>query len=105
MMMIVTTDYVANKTIKEVIGYVRGSTVQSKHVGKDILASLRTIVGGEITEYTEMMTEARQRAIARMVKDAETKGANAIVAFRLQSSAVMSSASEIIAYGTAVVIE
>ncbi|MCA0171085.1 YbjQ family protein [Bacillus sp. RAR_GA_16] len=104
-MMIVTTDHVANKTIKEVIGYVRGSTVQSKHVGKDILASLRTIVGGEITEYTEMMTEARQRAIARMVRDAEEKGANAIVAFRLQSSAVMSNASEIIAYGTAVVIE
>jgi uncharacterized protein YbjQ (UPF0145 family) len=105
MMMIVTTDQVANKNIKEVIGYVRGSTVQSKHVGKDILASLRTIVGGEITEYTEMMTDARQRAIARMVKDAESKGANAIVAFRLQSSAVMASASEIIAYGTAVVLE
>ena len=105
MMMIVTTDQVANKNIKEVIGYVRGSTVQSKHVGKDILASLRTIVGGEITEYTEMMTDARQRAIARMVKDAESKGATAIVAFRLQSSAVMASASEIIAYGTAVVLE
>ncbi len=104
-MMIVTTDGIATKQVKEVVGYVRGSTVQSKNIGKDILASLRTLVGGEITEYTEMLTEARQRAIARMVKDAESKGANAIVGFRLQSSAVMANASEIIAYGTAVIVE
>ncbi len=104
-MMIVTTDEIATKQVKEVVGYVRGSTVQSKNIGKDILAGLRTLVGGEIMEYTEMMTEARQRAIARMVKDAESKGANAIVGFRLQSSAVMSNASEIIAYGTAVIVE
>ncbi|MGB8001222.1 MAG: YbjQ family protein [Anaerobacillus sp.] len=103
-MMIVTTDGIATKQVKEVVGYVRGSTVQSKNIGKDILASLRTLVGGEITEYTEMLTEARQRAIARMVKDAESKGANAIVGFRLQSSAVMANASEIIAYGTAVIV-
>ncbi|MGA9289970.1 MAG: YbjQ family protein [Anaerobacillus sp.] len=104
-MMIVTTDGIATKQVKEVVGYVRGSTVQSKNIGKDILAGLRTLVGGEITEYTEMLTEARQRAIARMVKDAESKGANAIVGFRLQSSAVMANASEIIAYGTAVIVE
>jgi uncharacterized protein YbjQ (UPF0145 family) len=103
-MLIVTTDSVKGKEIQEVIGYVKGSTIQSKHVGRDIMASLKTLVGGEIKGYTEMMTEARKIAIGRMVAEAETKGANAIVGFRLQSSAVMQGASEIIAYGTAVVL-
>ncbi|GAA0328329.1 YbjQ family protein [Bacillus carboniphilus] len=104
-MILVTTDFVPGKEIKELKGFVRGSTVQSKHVGKDILAGLKTIVGGEIKEYTEMMDEARQKAIGRMVEDAQKKGANAIITVRLESSAVMSSASEIIAYGTAVYVE
>jgi uncharacterized protein YbjQ (UPF0145 family) len=104
-MIIVTTEFVPGKEIKELKGYVKGSTIQSKHIGKDILAGLRTIVGGEITEYTEMMDEARQKAIGRMVADAEKKGANAIIGMRIQSSAVMQNASEIIAYGTAVVVE
>jgi uncharacterized protein YbjQ (UPF0145 family) len=103
-MLIVTTDSVKGKEIQEVIGYVKGSTIQSKHVGRDIMASLKTLVGGEIKGYTEMMTEARKIAIGRMVAEAEAKGANAIVGFRLQSSAVMQGASEIIAYGTAVVL-
>ncbi|HYK73719.1 MAG TPA: YbjQ family protein [Pseudoneobacillus sp.] len=104
-MIIVTTDFVPGKEIKEFKGFVKGNIIQSKHIGKDILASLRTIVGGEIKEYTEMMDEARQKAIARMVEDAKNKGANAIVGMRLQSAAVMQNTSEIIAYGTAVFVE
>lgn len=104
-MIIVTTDYIPGKEIKDVCGLVKGSTVQSKHIGKDIMAGLRTIVGGEITEYTEMMEEARQKAIERMTVDAEKLGANAIVSMRFQTSSIMQNASEIIAYGTAVVIE
>lgn len=104
-MIIVTTDVVPGKQIVELKGFVKGNVVQSKHVGKDIMASLKTLVGGEIKEYTEMMDDARKRAISRMVKEAEEIGANAIVSVRLQSSTVMQSASEIIAYGTAVVVE
>jgi len=101
-MLIVTTDSIHGKEIKEVIGYVKGSTIQSKHIGKDIMAGFKTIVGGEITGYAEMLNEARKIAIGRMVDEAEGLGANAIIGFRLQSSAVMQGASEIIAYGTAV---
>lgn len=104
-MIIVTTDFVPGKEVKELKGFVRGSTVQSKHVGKDILAGLKTIVGGEIKEYSEMMNEARQKAIGRMVEDAKGKGANAVIAVRLETSNVMANASEIIAYGTAVYVE
>ncbi|MDQ0232342.1 YbjQ family protein [Metabacillus malikii] len=104
-MIIVTTETVPGKQTKELKGFVRGSTVQSKHIGKDIMAGLKTIVGGELGEYTEMMEEARKKAIGRMVEDAKQKGANAIVCMRLESSAVMQNASEIIAYGTAVVVE
>ncbi|WP_102348522.1 YbjQ family protein [Bacillus sp. Marseille-P3661] len=104
-MIIVTTETVHGKEIKELKGFVRGSTIQSKHVGKDILAGLKTLVGGEIKEYTEMMEQARQIAIGRMVEDAKQKGANAIVTVRLETSAVMQNASEIIAYGTAVYVE
>ncbi|SMO78009.1 YbjQ family protein [Melghirimyces algeriensis] len=104
-MMIVTTEQVPNRTVKELKGYVKGSTVRAKHIGRDLMAGLRTLVGGEIKDYTEMMAEARQMAIERMVEEAEKKGANAIVAFRLQTSAVMDGASEIIAYGTAVLLE
>lgn len=104
-MIIVTTEFVPGKEIIELKGFVRGSTVQTKHIGKDILAGLRTIVGGEIKEYTDMMEDARKIAIARMVKDAEEKGANAIIGMRIQTSAVMQNASELIAYGTAVIVE
>ena len=104
-MIIVTSDQVPGMKIKEYKGFVRGNTVQSKHIGKDILAGLRTIVGGEVKEYTEMMDEARQKAIGRMVDDAREKGANAVVATRLQTSAIMQNVSEIIAYGTAVIVE
>ncbi|UII57838.1 YbjQ family protein [Cytobacillus spongiae] len=104
-MIIVTTDFVPGQEVKELKGFVKGSTVQSKHIGRDIMASLKTIVGGEIKEYTEMMDEARQKAIGRMVEDAKAKGANAVICMRLETSAVMQNASEIMAYGTAVVVE
>jgi uncharacterized protein YbjQ (UPF0145 family) len=104
-MIIVTTDSINKKDVKEVVGLVKGSTVRSKHVGRDIGAAFKTLVGGEIEGYTEMLNEARKIAIGRMVEDAESKGANAIVGMKLQSSAVMQGASEIMAYGTAVVIK
>jgi uncharacterized protein YbjQ (UPF0145 family) len=104
-MIIVTTDFVPGKEIKELKGFVKGNTVQSKHIGKDILAGLRTIVGGEIDEYTEMMTEARQKAIGRMADDAKAKGANAVIMVRLETSAIMQNTCEIIAYGTSVFVE
>ncbi|WP_332633294.1 YbjQ family protein [Halalkalibacter flavus] len=104
-MMIVTTEQVAGYDIKEVLGYVKGSTIQTKHIGRDITAGLKGIVGGEIKGYNEMMTEARKLAVHRMVKEAEEKGANAVIGMRMQTSTVMANAAEIIAYGTAVVIE
>lgn len=104
-MIIVTTDYVPGKEVKELKGFVRGSTVQAKHIGKDIVAGLKTILGGEISEYSELMEEARHQAIERMKTDAVQKGANAVIAVRLETSAVMQNASEIIAYGTAVTVE
>lgn len=103
-MIIVTTEFVPGMNVKELKGLVKGSTIQAKHIGKDIMAGLRQIVGGEIKEYTEMMDTARKVAIGRMAEEAEAKGANAIIGFRLQTSAVMSNASEIVAYGTAVVV-
>lgn len=104
-MIIVTTESVPGKKNVDLKGFVKGSTVQSKHIGKDLLAGLKTIVGGEIKEYSEMMQEARQKAIGRMVEDAKSKGANAIICVRLETSSVMTNASEIIAYGTAVMVE
>ena len=104
-MIITTTNTVEGKKVKEVIGYVKGSTVRAKHIGKDIMAGLKTIVGGEIAEYTEMMDESRKLAIGRMVEEAESKGANAVVGMRFASSAVMQGASEFVAYGTALILE
>lgn len=103
-MILVTTEKVPGKEIKEVKGYVKGSTVRAKNIGKDIIASFRTLVGGEIPEYTKMIDESRQIAIARMVTEAEKLGANAIVCMRFSSSTVMTGASELMAYGTAIVI-
>lgn len=101
-MMVVTADTLPGWEIKELLGLVKGSTVQSKHIGKDLMAGLKTIVGGEIKEYTDMLNEARQKAIERMIIEAEEMGANAIIAMRLETCSVMQGASEIIAYGTAV---
>ncbi|MBP3952566.1 YbjQ family protein [Bacillus suaedae] len=104
-MMIVTTEQVAGYAVAEVIGYVKGSTIQTKHIGRDITAGLKGLVGGEIKSYNEMMTEARKLAMHRMVEEAKAKGANAIIGMRMQTSTVMANAAEIITYGTAVVIE
>ena len=100
-MLIVTTDYIAGKEL-EMLGIVKGSTIQTKHLGKDITQSFKTLVGGELTAYTEMMNDARALATKRMVQEAEAMGADAIVGVRYGSAAVMQSAAEVMAYGTAV---
>lgn len=101
-MIIVTTETISNKDIVETIGLVKGSTIRSKNFGKDILSGFKSMVGGELVEYNQMLEEARKIAISRMVEEAESKGADAIVGFRLMSSAVMQGAAEMVAYGTAV---
>ena len=100
-MILVNTDYISGKEL-EMLGLVKGSTIQSKHLGKDILQGLKTLVGGELTTYNEMMNEARAIATKRMVEEAEALGADAIVNIRYASATVMSGAAEVIAYGTAV---
>ena len=104
-MIISTAEQIEGKKIVKTIGLVRGSTIRARHMGRDIMAGLRGIVGGEITEYTKMMAESREQAIQRMVEDAEKQGANAIVGLRFTTSMVMQNASEILAYGTGVVVE
>ncbi|MES0278548.1 MAG: YbjQ family protein [Dehalococcoidales bacterium] len=103
-MIVVTADQIEGKTISKTVGLVKGSTIRARHVGRDIMASLRGIVGGEISEYTKMMAQAREEALARMMEDAESKGANAVVAMRFGTSMVMQNASEVVAYGTGVVL-
>jgi uncharacterized protein YbjQ (UPF0145 family) len=104
-MTITTTDAIAGKKVVRTIGWVKGNTIRARHIGKDIIAGLRGIVGGEIIEYTKMMAEAREEAIARLIEDAEAQGANAVIGLRFSTSLVMQNASEILAYGTAVVVE
>jgi len=104
-LILTTSDLVEGRKIAETIGLVRGSTIRARHVGRDIMAGLRGLVGGEIVDYTKMMAEAREQAIQRMVEDAEKKGANAVVSMRFTTSMIMSNASEILAYGTGVVVE
>jgi len=104
-MILVTTEQIEGKKIIETKGYVKGSTVRAKNLGTDILAGFKTLVGGEIKEYTAMIDDSRKIAISRMVKEAEEMGANAVVCMRFSSSTVMQGASELIAYGTAVVIK
>ena len=104
-MMVVTTDTITGRKITASLGWAKGSTIRARHIGKDIMASLRNVVGGEVIEYTKMMAEAREEAIARMVEDAEKMGANAVVGLRFSTSMVMQNAAEILAYGTAVVLE
>jgi len=104
-MIITTSDMVEGKKIVKTIGLVRGSTIRARHMGRDIMAGLRAMVGGEITDYTKMMAESREQSIQRMVADAEKQGANAIVGVRFTTSMIMQNASEILAYGTGVVLE
>lgn len=100
-MILVNTDYITGKTL-EMLGLVRGSTIQSKNIGKDITQSFKTLVGGELKAYNEMMNEARAIATKRMAAEAEQMGADAVVNIRYASAAVMQGAAEVIAYGTAV---
>ena len=100
-MILVNTDYITGKEF-EMLGLVRGSTIQSKHIGKDIAQSFKTLVGGELKSYNEMMNEARALATKRMAEEAEQLGADAVVNIRYASAAVMQGAAEVIAYGTAV---
>ncbi len=101
-MLLVTTEEIKGKTIGETLGVVKGEVVQSKNIGRDFMAGMKTLVGGEIVGYTEMIREARQIATKRMVDEAEKLGADAVVGVRYGSSAVMQGAAEIIVYGTAV---
>ena len=100
-MTLVNTDFISGKNL-ETLGLVKGSTIQSKNIGKDILQGLKTIIGGELKGYTEMMNEARALATKRMVQEAEQMGADAVVNIRYSSAAIMQNAAEVIAYGTAV---
>ncbi|HSM15638.1 MAG TPA: YbjQ family protein [Gemmatimonadales bacterium] len=101
-MLITTQDVPEEYEVVETLGLVRGNTIRARHIGKDILAGLRNVVGGEITEYTKMLAESREQAIDRMVARAEELRADAIVAVRFTTAAVMQGASELLAYGTAV---
>ena len=104
-MLVITSETVANHRIVKTLGLVRGNTVRARHVGKDILAGLRTIVGGEVHEYTKLMAESREHTIDRMVAEAERLGANAIVMTRFTTSVIIGGAAELLAVGTAVIIE
>ena len=104
-MIMVTCDEIPGRRIIKTLGLVRGNTIRARHIGRDIMARLRNIVGGEITDYTKMIAEAREQALDRMAAEAEKLGANAIVAIRFGTAEMMVSAAEILAYGTAVVIE
>ena len=102
-MILVNTDYISGKEL-EMLSLVKGSTIQSKHIGKDIVQSFKTLVGGELKAYNEMMNDARALATKRVVEEAEALGADAIINIRYASSAVMQGAAEVIVYGTAVKI-
>ena len=104
-MIITTTMEIPGHRLVRTLGLVRGNTIRARHVGRDIMAVLRNIAGGEVTEYTKMLAEAREQALDRMVEEAQMLGANAIVGIRFQTSMVMAGAAEMLCYGTAVVLE
>jgi uncharacterized protein YbjQ (UPF0145 family) len=104
-MIVVTSETIAGKRIVKTLGLVRGNTVRARHIGRDILAGLRNIVGGEIHEYAKLVAESREQSLDRMIAEAEELGANAIVATRFTTSVLMGGAAELLAIGTAVVVE
>ena len=104
-MIIVTSDTIPGRQIVETKGLVQGSTVRAKHLGRDIAAGLKNLVGGELKGYTELLNESRQEAVSRMVQQAQQMGANAVVAVRLTTSAITPQASEVLCYGTAVIVQ
>ena len=104
-MIVTTTNSIDGMRTVKVLGLVRGSTVRARHVGRDIMAGLRNIVGGEVSEYTKLLAESREESLRRLEEQAERLGANAVVGMRFMTSVVMGGAAEILAYGTAVVVE
>ena len=104
-MIVVTTPTVPEKNVVRTLGLVRGNTIRARHVGKDIMAGLRSIVGGEVTEYAKLLSESREQALDRMIAKAEALGANAVISLQYQTSVIMGGAAEMMAYGTAVVVE
>ena len=104
-MITVTTDSIEGKKTLKVLGMVRGSTIRARHVGRDLMAGLRNLIGGEVVEYTNLLAQSREEALQRMERRATDLGANAIVGMRFMTSMVMGGAAEMLAYGTAVVIE
>ena len=104
-MIVVTSEEIAGKKIVRTLGIVRGNTVRARHIGKDILAGLRTIVGGEVHEYAKLIAESREQSLDRMVEEAAELGANAVVATRFTTSVMVAGAAELLAIGTAVIVE
>jgi len=100
-----TSNEIAGKTVVRHVGLVKGNTIRARHLGRDIMAVIRNIVGGEITDYTKMMAESREQALDRMIEEAQNLGANAIIHIDFATSSIMGGASEILAYGTALVVE
>lgn len=103
-MIITTTETIPGKDVVEILGVARGSTVRARHIGNDIMAGLKNIVGGEIEEYTKLQAQSREQALERMIKDAEKLGADAVIGMRMMTSMVAQGAAEILVYGTAVKI-
>jgi uncharacterized protein YbjQ (UPF0145 family) len=104
-LIVVTTERIEGKRITETLGLVRGSTIRARHIGRDIMAGLRNVVGGEVKEYTVMLAQAREEALQRMIEQAEKMGANAIIGTRFVTAMVMTGAAEMVAYGTAVKVD
>ena len=104
-MILATTDSLPGKRITKVLGLVKGNTIRARHIGRDVMAGLRNLVGGEIVDYTKMLAESREQALDRMIAQAAELGANAVVGIRFVTSYVMGGAAELLAYGTAVVIQ
>jgi uncharacterized protein YbjQ (UPF0145 family) len=102
---VTTTSTIAGKRVTKTLGLVRGNTIRARHIGRDLLAFMRNVVGGEIAEYTKLLGEAREQALDRMVEDAEALGADAIICVRFQTTEMMQAAAELLAYGTAVLLE
>jgi len=104
-MILVTTDSIPGKKVVKVLGLVKGNTIRARHIGKDIMAGFKNIVGGEITDYTKMMAESREQSIDRLIEEAELLGANAVLGLRFVTASIMQGAAELLAYGTAVIVE
>ena len=103
-MIVVTADSIEGKAVTRTLGLVRGNSIRARHLGRDIMAALRGIVGGEISEYTKLLGESREQALDRMVEEAQSLGANAVICARFETSMVMTGAAELLAYGTAVIV-